>query len=207
MHIRSYTVPLWPSHFFLNFNFFFLLFNIIFYTCTEQTKKYIYVFITTLTTYMHLLPPLPPPLLPWALTLHLLPPLLPMLLLLHQEKYITAMYFTFSTITSVGFGNVSPNTDCEKVFTIIVMLLGCESSIFWVNRPVCQQLTYLSIILAHVFFPLLFFYFFVSLSPSAYLFFYSFIVFFILYLFFWFPNTCDLTSFSFLMVISFWRFL
>jgi hypothetical protein len=43
-----------------------------------------------------------------------------------QSKYITALYFTFSSLTSVGFGNVSPNTNSEKVFSICVMLIGCK---------------------------------------------------------------------------------
>ena len=43
-----------------------------------------------------------------------------------QSRYITALYFTFSSLTSVGFGNVAPNTDTEKIFTIIVMLIGCK---------------------------------------------------------------------------------
>ncbi|GAA30706.2 potassium voltage-gated channel subfamily H member 2 [Clonorchis sinensis] len=41
-----------------------------------------------------------------------------------QAKYITALYFTFSSLTSVGFGNVSPNTNPEKIFSICVMLVG-----------------------------------------------------------------------------------
>lgn len=43
-----------------------------------------------------------------------------------QSRYITALYFTFTTLTSVGFGNVAPNTDPEKIFTICVMLVGCK---------------------------------------------------------------------------------
>lgn len=43
-----------------------------------------------------------------------------------QSRYITALYFTFTSLTSVGFGNVAPNTDAEKIFTICVMLVGCE---------------------------------------------------------------------------------
>ena len=43
-----------------------------------------------------------------------------------RSKYITALYFTFSSLTSVGFGNVSPNTNSEKMFGICVMLIGCE---------------------------------------------------------------------------------
>ena len=43
-----------------------------------------------------------------------------------KSKYITALYFTFSSLTSVGFGNVSPNTNPEKIFSICVMLIGCK---------------------------------------------------------------------------------
>lgn len=41
-----------------------------------------------------------------------------------QTKYLTALYFTLSSLTSVGFGNVSANTNGEKVFTILIMFLG-----------------------------------------------------------------------------------
>ncbi len=43
-----------------------------------------------------------------------------------ESKYITALYFTFSSLTSVGFGNISPNTNNEKIFSICVMLIGCK---------------------------------------------------------------------------------
>lgn len=43
-----------------------------------------------------------------------------------KSRYITALYFTFTILTSVGFGNVAPVTNYEKVFTIFAMLLGCE---------------------------------------------------------------------------------
>ncbi|XP_012556302.2 potassium voltage-gated channel unc-103 isoform X1 [Hydra vulgaris] len=38
--------------------------------------------------------------------------------------YLTALYFTLSSMTSVGFGNVSANTNIERLFTIIIMLAG-----------------------------------------------------------------------------------
>lgn len=41
--------------------------------------------------------------------------------------YITALYFTTSSLTSVGFGNVAANTNAEKVFSILTMLIGGES--------------------------------------------------------------------------------
>ena len=43
-----------------------------------------------------------------------------------KSAYITALYFTMSSITSIGFGNVAANTDFEKLFTTIMMLLGCR---------------------------------------------------------------------------------
>uniref|UniRef100_A0A1B6DT39 Potassium voltage-gated channel subfamily H member 8 n=1 Tax=Clastoptera arizonana TaxID=38151 RepID=A0A1B6DT39_9HEMI len=42
----------------------------------------------------------------------------------HSESYITALYFTCSSLTSVGFGNVSANTISEKIFSICTMLIG-----------------------------------------------------------------------------------
>ncbi|KAJ8971825.1 hypothetical protein NQ317_002942 [Molorchus minor] len=40
------------------------------------------------------------------------------------DAYVTALYFTCSSLTSVGFGNVSANTTNEKIFSICVMLVG-----------------------------------------------------------------------------------
>lgn len=42
----------------------------------------------------------------------------------HSEAYITSLYFTCSSLTSVGFGNVSATTGAEKIFSIITMLIG-----------------------------------------------------------------------------------
>lgn len=53
--------------------------------------------------------------------------------ILFQSRYITALYFTFTSLTSVGFGNVAPNTDAEKIFTICVMLVGCKCFKFSLN--------------------------------------------------------------------------
>ena len=43
-----------------------------------------------------------------------------------KTTYITALYFTFTSLTSIGFGNISPNTNAEKIFAIFAMLLGCK---------------------------------------------------------------------------------
>jgi hypothetical protein len=45
-----------------------------------------------------------------------------------STAYITALYFTTSSLTSVGFGNVSANTNTEKIFSVFIMLVGkCHS--------------------------------------------------------------------------------
>ncbi|CAI5765584.1 potassium voltage-gated channel subfamily H member 3 [Podarcis lilfordi] len=41
-----------------------------------------------------------------------------------RSAYITSLYFALSSLTSVGFGNVSANTDSEKIFSICTMLVG-----------------------------------------------------------------------------------
>lgn len=44
------------------------------------------------------------------------------------SAYIASLYFTLSSLTSVGFGNVCANTDAEKIFSICIMLMGGEFS-------------------------------------------------------------------------------
>ncbi|KAJ3601617.1 hypothetical protein NHX12_032585 [Muraenolepis orangiensis] len=41
-----------------------------------------------------------------------------------SSAYIASLYFTLSSLTSVGFGNVCANTDPEKIFSICIMLMG-----------------------------------------------------------------------------------
>ncbi|XP_068629562.1 potassium voltage-gated channel subfamily H member 8-like isoform X3 [Battus philenor] len=48
----------------------------------------------------------------------------PIMNISHSESYVTALYFTCSSLTSVGFGNVSANTLPEKIFSILTMLIG-----------------------------------------------------------------------------------
>ncbi|XP_068902393.1 potassium voltage-gated channel subfamily H member 6-like isoform X3 [Tenebrio molitor] len=59
-----------------------------------------------------------------------------------KSRYVTALYFTFTSLTSVGFGNVAPNTDAEKIFTICVMLAGSlmYASIFGNVSAIIQRL-------------------------------------------------------------------
>lgn len=45
-----------------------------------------------------------------------------------RTRYLTSLYFTLSSLTSVGFGNIAPSTNNEKIFAIIVMIMGGESN-------------------------------------------------------------------------------
>ena len=40
-------------------------------------------------------------------------------------SYTTALYFTLTCITSVGFGNICAVTEYEKIFAIGTMIFGC----------------------------------------------------------------------------------
>lgn len=41
-----------------------------------------------------------------------------------KDRYITALYFCLTSLTTVGFGNISPNTNKEKLFSVCVMISG-----------------------------------------------------------------------------------
>jgi CRP-like cAMP-binding protein len=41
-----------------------------------------------------------------------------------STKYITATYWAVTTLTTVGYGDILPYTDAERLFTIICMLVG-----------------------------------------------------------------------------------
>lgn len=46
-----------------------------------------------------------------------------------DSVYITSLYFTMTSLTSIGFGNIAPTTDGEKIFAVAMMMIGCESNV------------------------------------------------------------------------------
>ena len=46
----------------------------------------------------------------------------------HTEAYVTALYYTCTSLTTVGFGNVSANTMWEKVYSVVIMLIGGKAN-------------------------------------------------------------------------------
>ncbi|CAO1408816.1 unnamed protein product [Diamesa serratosioi] len=60
-----------------------------------------------------------------------------------RTMYVTALYFTMTCMTSVGFGNVAAETDNEKVFTICMMIIAAllYATIFGHVTTIIQQMT------------------------------------------------------------------
>ena len=49
------------------------------------------------------------------------------------EKYVTCLYFSLSTMTTVGFGDMVPKTKSEEMLTVFVMLCACATFGFTVG--------------------------------------------------------------------------
>ncbi|OCT77632.1 hypothetical protein XELAEV_18028724mg, partial [Xenopus laevis] len=56
--------------------------------------------------------------------------------------YISSLYFTMTSLTSVGFGNIAPTTDGEKIFAAAMMMIGSllYATIFGNVTTIFQQM-------------------------------------------------------------------
>uniref|UniRef100_A0A674DIK4 Potassium voltage-gated channel, subfamily H (eag-related), member 5b n=1 Tax=Salmo trutta TaxID=8032 RepID=A0A674DIK4_SALTR len=43
-----------------------------------------------------------------------------------NSLYIASLYFTMTSLTTIGFGNIAPTTDREKIFSVAMMIVGCK---------------------------------------------------------------------------------
>jgi hypothetical protein len=43
-----------------------------------------------------------------------------------KTMYVSALYYTMTCMTSVGFGNLAAETDNEKIFSICMMIVAGE---------------------------------------------------------------------------------
>lgn len=60
-----------------------------------------------------------------------------------KSMYVTALYYTMTCMTSVGFGNVASETDNEKIFSIMMMVVAAllYATIFGHVTTIIQQMT------------------------------------------------------------------
>ncbi|CAK8674873.1 unnamed protein product [Clavelina lepadiformis] len=59
-----------------------------------------------------------------------------------HECYTAALYFTMTSLTSVGFGNVAGNTESEQIFCVIMLIFGAllYATIFGNVTTIIQQM-------------------------------------------------------------------
>ena len=42
-----------------------------------------------------------------------------------SERYLASLYWGFVTVTTVGYGDITPENNEEKVFALFSCLIGC----------------------------------------------------------------------------------
>ncbi|XP_055017172.1 potassium voltage-gated channel subfamily H member 5-like [Boleophthalmus pectinirostris] len=59
-----------------------------------------------------------------------------------HSLYITSLYFTMTSLTTIGFGNIAPTTDGEKIFSVAMMMVGSllYATIFGNVTTIFQQM-------------------------------------------------------------------
>ena len=49
------------------------------------------------------------------------------------EKYVTSMYWAITTMAAVGYGEIVPKTETERVVCLIMMMFSCGIFAYTVN--------------------------------------------------------------------------
>ncbi|CAL8316115.1 unnamed protein product [Merluccius merluccius] len=59
-----------------------------------------------------------------------------------ETLYISSLYFTMTSLTTIGFGNIAPTTDGEKIFSVAMMMVGSllYATIFGNVTTIFQQM-------------------------------------------------------------------
>lgn len=62
-----------------------------------------------------------------------------------RTRYLASLYYVMTLCTTVGFGNVSANTDGEMIFSILCMLMGGKPFVksFTGNCMICNSISLL----------------------------------------------------------------
>ncbi|KAB1277873.1 Potassium voltage-gated channel subfamily H member 5 [Camelus dromedarius] len=53
-----------------------------------------------------------------------------------DSLYVSSLYFTMTSLTTIGFGNIAPTTDVEKMFSVAMMMVGFLSKPIHVPVPI-----------------------------------------------------------------------
>jgi len=48
-------------------------------------------------------------------------------------RYIDSLYFTVITVTTIGYGDITPKTDTGKIFTIIFSFAGIAMAFYFLS--------------------------------------------------------------------------
>eukprot|EP00069_Balaena_mysticetus_P006876 bmy_18731T0 len=51
-----------------------------------------------------------------------------------DSLYVSSLYFTMTSLTTIGFGNIAPTTDVEKMFSVAMMMFSRLQSLTGVNE-------------------------------------------------------------------------
>jgi hypothetical protein len=51
-----------------------------------------------------------------------------------SSKYLIALYYTISTIATVGYGDITPRSDSTRLYTIVVMVFSSGLFAFINNK-------------------------------------------------------------------------
>nr|XP_040131303.1 potassium voltage-gated channel subfamily H member 5 [Ictidomys tridecemlineatus] len=59
-----------------------------------------------------------------------------------DSLYVSSLYFTMTSLTTIGFGNIAPTTDVEKMFSVAMMMVGSllYATIFGNVTTIFQQM-------------------------------------------------------------------
>ena len=48
-------------------------------------------------------------------------------------RYLDALYFSAATMTTVGYGDITPRTDAGKIFTIVFVFMGVGIALYGIS--------------------------------------------------------------------------
>lgn len=48
-------------------------------------------------------------------------------------SYVDAFYFSFITLTTIGYGDLAPQTDAGKIFTVFYVIMGVGIILSFIN--------------------------------------------------------------------------